>query len=373
MRAVGSSKLISNREVFHLVLLLQQGGVFWLLPYLILQDNGSAGLLALLPGLVVGALTILVCVYWGNRCQERTFFESLTELLGVPLGKLTGFGFLLFYLAFTVGCLDSFVEVMHGHLLLETPRLVIAGAMFLLVGWLSWNGLEDLARLAVLCALLLVVLVLLALAGSLNIFSWENMLPLTIAEPQQLTQAMGYSIFAYGGTLTLFMVYPALRKQARVGGQLLLALVLSAGVLVLWLVLALGMFGQYSTGSMVWLPLELARMIQISAFLERTEALFAVLWMAVVFVNGSLLVWSVSEGVHQLLGQQKKRWLHGAVVLVLLLLCMWIKDLWRLLQLAQTASLLGLVLIPLLLVLVLAGTVLAGRKEARRHENPDVV
>lgn len=370
---MGSSKLISNRELFHLVLLLQQGGLFWLLPYLILKDNGSAGILALLPGLAVGALTILVCVYWGNRCPERTLFESLTALLGVPLGKATGVGFLLFYLAFTVGCMDSFVEVMHGHLLPETPRLVIAGAMFLLVGWLSWNGLEDLARLAVLCALPLVALVGLALAGSQNVFSWENLLPLTVTAPRQLTRAMGYSIFVYGGTLTLFMVYPALRKPARIGGQLLLAMALSAGMLVLWLVLALGMFGQYSTGSMVWLPMELARMVQISSFLERTEALFAVLWMAVVFINGSLLVWSVSEGVHQLLGRQKNRRLHGAVVLGLLLLCTQIRDLRQLLQMAQAASLMGLVLIPALLLLVLAGTVLAGRREARRHENPDVV
>ena len=370
---MGSSKLISNREVFHLVLLLQQGGVFWLLPYLILKDNGTAGMVSLLPGLLTGAVIILVCTFWGKRCQEQSFFHSLTAMLGKPLGKLTGFCFLLFYIVFAVSCLYSFVEVINGHLLLETPRLVIAVTIFLAVGWLSWNGLEDLARIVVLCALLLVALVLLALAGSWQTFSLENMLPLSINAPQQLRQAMQYSVFSYGGLLTLFMVYPAVRRTGRIAGQLLLAMVLSSGIFVLWLVLALGMFGQYGVGAMVWLPLELARMIQISSFLERTEALFAVLWMAVVFANGSLLVWSVSEGAHQLLGRKKNLWLHWGAVLLLFLICTQIKNLLQLLQLAQIFSWLSLGFIPALLLLVLAGTWLFGRREDGQHETVDAV
>ncbi len=370
---MGSSKLISNREVFHIVLFLQQGGVFWLLPYLILKENGTAGIGSLLPGLLTGAVIICVCAFWGQRCQEQPFLQALTVMLGKPLGKLTGFCFLLFYLAFAVSCLYSFVEVIHGHLLLETPRLVIAVTMFLAVGWLSWNGLEDLARIVVLCALLLVVLVLLALAGSWQIFSLENMLPLSVKAPQQLEQAMQYSVFSYGGLLTLFMVYPAVRKTGALTRQLLLAMVMSSGIFILWLVLALGMFGQYSVGAMVWLPLELARMIQISSFLERTEALFAVLWMAVVFANGSLLVWSVSESAHQLLGQKKNPWLHGGVVLGLVLICTQIKNLLQLLQLVQMFSLLSLGLIPALLLLVLLGTWRYCRREGAQHENADLV
>ena len=324
---MGSSKLISNREVFHLVLLLQQGGVFWLLPYLILKDNGTAGMVSLLPGLLTGAVIILVCTFWGKRCQEQSFFHSLTAMLGKPLGKLTGFCFLLFYIVFAVSCLYSFVEVINGHLLLETPRLVIAVTIFLAVGWLSWNGLEDLARIVVLCALLLVALVLLALAGSWQTFSLENMLPLSINAPQQLRQAMQYSVFSYGGLLTLFMVYPAVRRTGRIAGQLLLAMVLSSGIFVLWLVLA----------------------------------------------NGSLLVWSVSEGAHQLLSRKKNLWLHWGAVLLLFLICTQIKNLLQLLQLAQIFSWLSLGFIPALLLLVLAGTWLFGRREDGQHETIDAV
>ncbi len=182
------------------------------------------------------------------------------------------------------------MEVINGHLLLETPRLVIAVTIFLAVGWLSWNGLEDLARIVVLCALLLVALVLLALAGSWQTFSLENMLPLSINAPQQLRQAMQYSVFSYGGLLTLFMVYPAVRRTGRITGQLLLAMVLSSGILFCGWCWPWACLDNTAWGGHGLAALELARMIQISSFLERTEALFAVLWMAVVFANGSLLV-----------------------------------------------------------------------------------
>mgnify|MGYP002508120360 CR=1 FL=1 len=85
-------------------------------------------------------------------------FPALTEMLGTFLGKAVGFGFVLFYASFAVSCLYGFIEVINGHLLLETPRMVIAIGIFLLVGVLSWHGLEDIARTATLCASLVLVI-----------------------------------------------------------------------------------------------------------------------------------------------------------------------------------------------------------------------
>ena len=65
-----------------------------------------------------------------------------------------------------------------GQLLLETPRTLLICTVFLLVGWLSWNGLEDMARLTVLCVVLVGAILLLALAGSVELFSVENLLTL---------------------------------------------------------------------------------------------------------------------------------------------------------------------------------------------------
>ena len=34
--------------------------------------------------LLLGAMIIAVCAFWGSRCRETTFIPSLTQLLGRP-------------------------------------------------------------------------------------------------------------------------------------------------------------------------------------------------------------------------------------------------------------------------------------------------
>ncbi|MBR5318959.1 MAG: GerAB/ArcD/ProY family transporter [Peptococcaceae bacterium] len=360
---MGSSKLISNREMFQMVLLLQQGGLFWLLPYLLIGTNGTIGLISILPGVAVGLLIILVCAFWGKRCREQSFPQSLTAMLGRPFGTVTGMCFMLLYLVFAVICLSSFVEVLSTQLFSTTPRLAILVPVFLLAGWLAWNGLEDIARLLILCIVLAVCLFLLALAGSIGNFAPENMLPLQINDVDQLRQSALHSIFFYSSLLVLFMVYPARNQTRHAGRQLAGAMVLSTAVFLLWVGLALGVFGQFSTGSLIWLPLELARMIRIGSFLERTEALFTAMWMPIVLVNSGLLLWSVTESAHQLLHKQKSRWLHWSIVLLAAGLCVVMRNLLQLFYVEQVLSVVTLGLVPVLLAVVLLGTVVYSRKK----------
>ena len=111
------------------------------------------------------------------------------------------------------------------------------------------------------------------------------------------------------------------------------------------------------------LSIAYCRAMPISSFLERTEALFAVLWLAIVFVNSSLLLWSVSESLHQLLERQKSRWLHWGLVTLLALICMQIKDILRMFALEWQLARGSVILLPLLLVLVLAGSWLYGKRK----------
>ncbi len=360
---MGSSKWISNREVFQMILLLQQGGLFWMLPIILVRENGTAGLLALLPGEALGILILLVCTFWRNRCDELSFLQSLVLLFGKPIGKLTGVCFVLLYLVFTELCLGSFVEVIHTMILPETPRILLLISIFILAGWLAWNGLEDIARFAVLGMSLLVVLLLLTMAGSLASFAPENLFPLKISHPEALQQSIQYSLFSYSSFFVLFMVYPALNQTKGIAWQMPLAAGISAVIFLFWTVLALGVFGQFSMNNMVWMPLELACMVQISSFLERTEALFIALWMPIVLMNGSLLLWSVTEGTHQLLEKTKSPWLHWGVIAVALLLCAQIKNLVQMFQLGHLLSMITMILVPLLLVHLFLGTYFHSRRQ----------
>ena len=360
---MGSSKQISSREVISMVLLLQQGGLFWMLPMLLLGNNGTAGLITLLPGVLFGMTILAVCVFWGNRFQEQEILQWLMQRLGKPAGMGIGLLFVLLYLAFAVICLDSLVEVISSQLLRNTPRLLILIPVFLLSGWLAWNGLEDIARLMVLCIAPAVILFLVALAGNVRDFSLEHLLPLQLQAPEQLLQSSMHSIFSFSSFLVLFLIYPALHSKKNVGWKLSSAIIWSALMLLVWTGLALGVFGQSSVGPFTWLPLELARMIRLGSFLERTEALFTAVWMVIVLVDGGLLLWSVSESAHQLLKKQKSRWLHWSLILAAFLLCAGVGNRLELFRMEQIFATVTAVILPILLLVVWMATVLQNRKK----------
>lgn len=349
-----------------MIVLLQQGGLFWMLPVLLIQENGTAGLLAIVPGLAVGILILLVCTFWRNRCEETSFPQSLQMLLGKPAGMVTTFLFLLLYLLFAVFCLSGFVEVVHTGILKETPRILLLLPVFLLAGWLAWNGLEDIARFTVLAAVLAVLLLFLTVTGSIGSFQMENLLPLQIHSPEKLIQSIGYSSFSYSIFLVMFMVYPSLPQKKGIAWQMPLAAALSAALFLLWVLLALGVFGQFSMEQLIWLPLELARMIQVSAFLERTEALFIAIWFPVVLANSGLLLWAASEAAHQLLHRQKSRWLHWGMVAIAAVFSIAIGNLLQLFYLEQALAAIIAGFVPLLLLAILAATLLYSRKKAGR-------
>ncbi len=358
---MGSSKQISGREVMKMILLLQQGGLFWMLPVMLVHENGTAGLAACLPGLTAGILILLVCTFWRRHCDELMFPQSLIMLLGKPAGKATGCLFILLYLLFALLCLGCFVEVVHTQLLTETPRTFLLLPVFLLAGWLSWNGLEDIARMTVFAVFSGVLLMALVFTGGIGSFMPEQILPLQ--REGNFLQPVLYSVFSYSSFLVLFMVYPALQKTENRFGKMSVVAVLSALLFLFWVLLAIGVFGQHSMGELVWLPLELARMIQVSSFLERTEALVTAFWMPTVLVNGSLFLWAASESLQQLLGKRKSRWLHWITVWITAVICIRINRLAWLFRLEQIMAPVMAVLLPVLLLLIVAGTVLHIRRK----------
>lgn len=363
MTAVGSSKQISGREVMLLIFLLQQGGLFWMLPVMLVHENGTAGLMACLSGLAAGILILMVCTFWRKHCDEQAFPQSLSLMLGKPIGKITGFLFTCLYLLFALLCLGCFVEVVHTQLLTETPRLVLLLPVFVLAGWLAWNGLEDIARMTVFAVFSGILLMALVFTGGIGSFMPEQILPLK--KQGEFLQPVLYSMFSYSSFLVLFMVYPALRQSENRFGKMALAAVLSMLLFLSWVLLALGVFGQYSMGELVWLPLELARMIQVSSFLERTEAMVTAFWLPTVLVNGSLFLWAASENLHQLVTKAKNPWLHWILVGAAALICIKINRLALLFQLEKLLAPLMTMLLPVLLLLILAGTI---RYRSRKEE-----
>lgn len=307
-------KNISRRELFYLTVLFQQSGVFWLLPYFLTKENGSAGICAVLAGVLAAGAIILTGQYWSARAAGQGFITALqmrNKAVGIGVGLL----FYLFYLLFAIMMLYSIVDVIQKQLLPETPQIVLCVVTALLAGWMSKGGLKDLARMNMLCIAALLLMLVSSVFGTLDLFALEHGLPLQVESVAQLQDAAKHSVFCYSGFLMLFMLYPAVEKPQTQTPVLLCAVGLGAVLTVLWIFYALCILGQHSLQTILWIPVHLARMVQVGALVDQTESLFVVCWMAIALSAGSLLLWCSGESLHQLTGVKNMaclQWLQYA-------------------------------------------------------------
>ncbi len=358
---MGSNKTISPRQLFMMVLLFQQGGLFWLLPYFLVRENGTIGLSAILFGVVAAAAILLVWNYRNDYGNDYGFVTALRQARN-GVGAVVGAIFVIWFLLFAIVSLYSFIDVTQKQLLEETPSVFLCLTVILIVGLMSWSGLETIAPMSVFAMAALAVMVVVSVLGNVDLFVLEHALPLQINAPDQLRDAAVHSIFCYSGLLSLFMLYPSVNTEKPLTKSLFLAVGTGAALLVLWTWFALCIFGEYSLQTILWIPAHLARMVQISSFVEQTESLFVVLWMVIVLTNGSLLLWCVSEGAHQLLNKEKNIWLHNMILIVLFFGMFVLHNSMELLQLEAWLAKASLIVLPLLLLAV----VLLTAKERNR-------
>ena len=348
---MGSSKVISNREIFYLVFLLQQSGMFWLLPYFLVRGNGTLGIAAIFGGLLAAIGIIMVGHCRVSHIAEIEFMTALRQrhkAAGTVIGGL----FCLLYLTFAALMLYSLVDVMQKQLLTETPRIVLCAVTVLLAGWLSKGGLESIVRLNMLCTGALFIMMITSAAGTMDLFTAENALPLRINNTVQFEEAVLQSIFCYSGLLAVFMLYPASKERQSL--YLTLGKAVGAGMLVtiLWTVYALCILGEYSLQTVLWIPVHLARMVQIGTLLDQVESLFIVLWMTMVMTSGSLFLWCSAMGMQQLIGRQKAEWLLAAVLWIVFLGMMALHNTMGLLQAELILAKWMMAMLPILLFAV---------------------
>ena len=351
MTAVGSSKQISRSQIFWMVFLFQQSGVFWLLPYFLIHENGTIGLTALAAGVCTAAAILLAGRYWHNRIPDMGFVTALQQTNHFG-GTLTGVLFLVFYLLFAVIMLYSFVDVTRQQLLEETPVLILCVVTVLLVGWMSQKGLESIARMHMLCIGALMLILAVSAAGTFDLFAVENALPIVVKNPEQLRRAALHSAVCYSGLLVVFMLYPAVDRRKPLGRILVPAVGLGALLIAIWTFYALCIMGEHSVQTILWIPVHLARMVQIRPLLEQPEALFVVLWMLQSVTSSSLVLWCASETLHQLFRRQNTWRLHWMMVLIVLIGMAAVHNSMRFLQMETILAMYVPVWLPVLLLLV---------------------
>lgn len=291
---------ISMGELFMMLVVLQYGGYSWILPYVITQKNGSGSILNIILGGIAGLVMLWISCYLGKAAAGKPVLVYLQQIMPRLLAKVIGLGLWAYMVAFSIICLIFFTEMMNNELFPNTPRWIIAGMMILLVGRLVENGLEDIARFTVLSFGCLLLLFAMLLVGNWPLFHGSLALPLQLNDSNAFWQNTVLVGNTYLIVLCMIILYSHIRQHKHLFGIASASMLLSMVLMMVLIILAMGVFGQQASQYMIWLHLELAKVIQFGPHLERIEAIFIMLWMVVIFANSCILLYCANHSLVQL-------------------------------------------------------------------------
>jgi spore germination protein KB len=234
---------------------------------------------------------------------SMTFVEYNEKILGKWFGKMTSLLFLFYFYYLSAVLLREIGDFLTTHVLIETPIHMIM-IMFLFVSLIGVRlGLEVLCRAALIffpwifVFLILLFLFLIPEIKLVNIqpIFGEGMKPIIKGTYSNL--GLPFLELAIFLLITPYVTEKAEMEKAFYKGTLIGGIVLS--ILVAFTILVLG---ADSTARQAYPAYILGRKIRIGDFLERIEAIVAIIWFFSVYFKLTVCYYGLSLGLAQVFG-----------------------------------------------------------------------
>jgi len=355
---------ISPRQVFFILTMLLTGIYILILPRHLVSITGPDGWLVLLAGGFVTAIMLFFINRISRKFPGKTVVEFTPLVLGPIFGKILGGILVVYYTFLAAVSLRIFAEMLKSALLADTPRWLVLIGLIALIIWIVQNGLEDIARFTELLAPIIILLLIAALLGDLRYMEAIRLRPILQSPPLALVEGLISSLSYFGIIIVLLMLYPYVNKPKKLTVTSLAALLFAILITMGFFMGTVATFGVYETARMAWPVIELVKMVRIGEFLERVESLFLSVWLSIAFINVSVLAFCSVSGWTQLFKVKNYRKLTYPIMVLLLGLSLWPKDLLDVLGLYRMNFTYGFV-ITLLIPLFILGVSLfhKGEKE----------
>lgn len=279
-----------------LLLILLTAKIFTPEPRMLaLQVGTSAWLVVLLSGLVAMA------GYWGLLVLLRRFpGRSLTEICLQVWGRAGGTVAALFQVAFFLWLsglmLREFVEGFRIAVMPRTPPsamvLMIMGAVL----FAAVKGIENVARLASYIAPLLALLTGLTVVGVVHLMDPGQLLPLfgNGVSVTLLAAIPGTSLYS---EIVLLGTLAQVLRPGDVGAVGTRAMLLGTLAQTLLFAVLAAVFPHPAQSRLYFPMLDLTRMVEVSEFIQRVEALFVFLWFFVAAFKLTVLMVAAAKAL----------------------------------------------------------------------------
>ncbi|MHB1418176.1 MAG: GerAB/ArcD/ProY family transporter [Bacillota bacterium] len=291
---------ISGYQLLILLITMVLSSAILFIPKFTAKEALSDGWIALLlTATTFGIMVVLVTVKLGLRFPSSTIIEYLPKIMGIPLGKLIGLGYIFFFIFTGAVVIREFADFITTAFMPETPSTVFIAILILVAAFAVGNGVEVIARMNEFIFPLTMISIMAIILLSIPSVDLGNLYhPFENGIKPILRASMASSGFR-GEVVLLLMLLPLLNRKQEGMKTGILAVVIIGFILALVNITAIAVFGPYLTATFLFPTQELARYIDVGNFLERGEALMLLAWVTGVLVKVSVFYYVSVLGLAQ--------------------------------------------------------------------------
>ena len=251
---------------------------------------------------IAGLYSVLV-VRLGEAFPGKSIVEIVMELLGPVLGRLAASMLIVSWILSLTGMLRSIAEVHVAAIMTETPLIVFVVLVASAAIYAARTGLEPISRCAEVVLITVFIFFLPLIILPLRRCQLSNLTPILAHGWRPTTLPALQSISFYTQFSVVGMLLPHLRKPKTVGKYVIGAVLTSGSFMTAFVIVLTMSFGSLLT-AITFPAFQLARIVSVANFIERTESLGLVAWTMTTSLKSALFLWACSTALAQMLNIQ---------------------------------------------------------------------
>lgn len=317
---------ISSYQFVALVTLYTIGSTILVVPGSMAANLKQDAWIAAVIGVGVGLLLVWLYSAVGSIFPNQTLVELNETLLGKWFGKTVFFLFIFFTLTSCSQVLFYLGNFLLSEIMPATP-MIWTHIIFMIVIIMGVRlGIEPLARCAEILFPCFIILFMILTLFTLPQIKVKNIQPVLEAGMKPiLWSTLVFISIASLTLIVLLMVFPAhmnnlkeTRKAFFIGhfiGGLIMVMIITLSIFIL---------GPFHTARYLYPSYELARKATIGNFLERIEAILAIMWLFSLYIKTSLYFYATVLGLGQVLKLKDHRPLTFPIGMMIVILSIFV-------------------------------------------------
>lgn len=258
----------------------------------------------------------------GNLHPGKSLFATIEQVLGKWLGKTVIVTFILFCLITASEVLYIIGNFITTQVMPRTPIQAINILFTIIIVMGIRAGIETTARSAELIFPVFLFLLLIMAVFVTPQVEIERILPVMEADMKNIIGASLYfaSVFCFTSILMLTVFPSEVNRPKKASKGFFYGTIVGGVILVLIIVLCIVVLGTDMTARQTFPSYALAKKINVGSFLQRIEAVMAIMWFITIYYRIYFYVYGAMLGMKQLFNLKDYRPLILPVGMLLVVL-----------------------------------------------------